>query len=133
VLGRQGTSRVGMSVQNKLLGDEPEGFFDGLNLDLMSLTILAFPHGNSKGEELVGEDVWWENGAQGVLMEPAVCFPCLPVALSVGPIHCGRSNCMPCSISKKLNLSHWGTVLVIGKVHSRLGFSFLVSSNYRYE
>jgi hypothetical protein len=99
-------SRVGMSVQNKLFGDKPEGFFDCLNLDLTSLTILAFPHGYSKGEEPVGEDVRWENGAGGVLMELAVHFPRLPVALSVGPIRCCRSNCLPRSVLKTLNLSH---------------------------
>jgi hypothetical protein len=108
VLGGQGTSRVGMSIHNKLLGDKPEGFFDGLNLDLTSLTVLAFPHGNSKGEEPVGEDVQWKDGARVVSMEAAVHFPCLPVAFSLGPIHCCRSNHLPRNVLQTLNFSHWG-------------------------
>jgi hypothetical protein len=48
---------VGISVQNILLGDGSERKFDRLNLDLMSLTVLAFPHGDSKGEEPVREDI----------------------------------------------------------------------------
>ncbi len=47
-----------MSIQNELLGDEPEGFCNGLNLDLISETVLAFPHGDSKGEEPVREEPW---------------------------------------------------------------------------
>ncbi len=117
MLGGQGTLGVGMSIQNKLLGDKPEGFFDGLNLDLMPISILVFPHGNSKGEEPVSEDVRWKNGAWGVMMEPPVRFPHLPVALPVQPIHCCRSNCFPCSISKTLNLSHQGKA---SRVHNWL-------------
>jgi hypothetical protein len=117
MLGRQGASRVGMSVQNKLLGDKPEGFFDGLNLDLMSLTVLAFPHGNSKGEEPVGGGVQQENGARVVLMVVAVRFPCLPVAFSFRPIHCCRSNCLPSNVLQMLNFIHWG---ITTRVHSWL-------------
>ncbi len=126
MLGGQGTSRVGMSVQNKLLGDEPEGFFNGLNLDLTSLTVLAFPHGNSKGEELVGEDVRWKNGAWVVSMEAAVHFPCPPVAFSLGPIHCCRSNRLPRNVSQTLNFSHWGTT---ARVHNWLPGSGNMASN----
>jgi hypothetical protein len=115
VLGGRGTSRVGMSVQNELLGDKPEGFFGGLNLDLTSLTVLAFPHGNSKGEEPVGEDVRWKNGARVVLMEAAVRFPCPPVAFFLGPIHCCRSTCLPRNVLQTLNFSHWGTA---ARVHN---------------
>ncbi len=57
MLGGQGASWVGMSVQNKLLVEKPECSWDCLNLDFMSVTILAFPHGNSKGEESVRDDV----------------------------------------------------------------------------
>jgi hypothetical protein len=42
-----------MSVQNELLGDVPESFFDQLNLDLSSSSVLAFPYGDSKREELI--------------------------------------------------------------------------------
>ncbi len=115
MLGGRGTSRVGMSVQNELLGDKPEGFFGGLNLDLTSLTVLAFPHGNSKGEEPVGEDVRWKNGARVVLMEAAVRFPCPPVAFFLGPIHCCRSTCLPRNVLQTLNFSHWGTA---ARVHN---------------
>jgi hypothetical protein len=126
VLGGQGALRVGMSIQNKLLGDKLEGFFDGLNLDLMSLTILAFPHGNSKGEEPVGEDVWRENGTRVVLMVVAVRFSRPPVAFSFGPIHCCRSNCLPRNVLLTLNFSHWG---ITTRVHSWLPGSGNMVSN----
>jgi hypothetical protein len=61
-------SWVGISVQNILLGDGSESEFDQLNLDLMSLTVLAFPHGDSKGEESVREDVRRLDFACGVLI-----------------------------------------------------------------
>jgi len=61
-----------MFVQNILLGDGSEREFDRLNLDLMSLTVLAFPHGDSKGEESVHEDVRRLNFAGGILVEPAM-------------------------------------------------------------
>ncbi len=110
MLGRRSTSGVRMSVQNKLLGDEPEGFCNGLNLDLMSETVLAFPHSDSKGEEPVRENPLPKYVAGGVVVEPAVQFPCLPVALAFGPIHCSRSNRFPRSVSKTLNLNQCGTV-----------------------
>jgi hypothetical protein len=51
-----------MSIQNILLGDGLERDRDRLNLDSTSKAILAFPHGNSKGEEyvfnVVGREVW---------------------------------------------------------------------------
>jgi len=68
-------SWVGMSVQNILLGDGSEREFNRLNLDFMSLTILAFPHGDSKGEESVREDVMRLDFARGILTEPANRFP----------------------------------------------------------
>jgi hypothetical protein len=58
MLGGRGPLWVGTSIQNKLLGDKPECSCDSLNLDFMSITILAFLHGNSKGEESVRDDVW---------------------------------------------------------------------------
>jgi hypothetical protein len=117
VLDGRGTLRVGMFVQNDLLG---------VHLDLTSLTILAFPHGNSKGEEPVGEDMQWENGARVVSMEAAVHFPCPPKAFSLGPIHCCRSNHLPRNVSQTLNFSHWGTA---ARVHKWLLGSRNMASN----
>jgi len=96
---------VRMSVQNELLGDKPEGFCNRLNRDLISETALTFSHGNSKGEEPVREENWYKYFAWGGLIEPTVRFPCSPVILSFGPVHCCRSNHFPHSVSKKLNLS----------------------------
>ena len=110
MLGWRSASGVRMSVQNELLGDEPEGFCNGLNLDLISETVLAFPHGNSKGEEPVRENPLRKYVARGVEVEPAVHFPRLPVALVFGPINCSRSNRFPRSVSKMLNLNQCGTV-----------------------
>jgi hypothetical protein len=42
-----------MSVQNKPLGNVSESPLDRLNFDLRSEAVIAFPHGNSKCEELV--------------------------------------------------------------------------------
>ncbi len=92
MLGWRSASGVRMSIQNELLGDEPEGFCNGLNLDLISEIILAFPHGDSKGEEPVRENPLREYVAGGVEVEPAVRFPRLPVALAFSPVHCSRSN-----------------------------------------
>ena len=110
MLGWRSASGVRMSVQNELLGDEPEGFCNGLNLDLISETILAFPHGDSKGEEPVRENPLRKYVTRGVEVEPAVRFPRLPVALAFGPVHCSRSNRFPRSVSKTLNLNHCGTI-----------------------
>jgi hypothetical protein len=110
VLGWRSASGVRMSVQNELLEDEPEGFCNGLNLDLISETVLAFPHVNSKGEEPVREHSLRKYLAGGVVIEPVVRFPRLPVALAFGPIHCSRSNRFPRSVSKTLNLNQFGTV-----------------------
>ncbi len=110
MLGWRGSSGVRMSAQNELLGDKPEGFSNGLNLDLISETVLAFPHGDSKGEEPVRENPLRKYVAGGVEVEPAVRFPCLPVALAFGPVHCSRSNRFPRSVSKTLNLNQCGTV-----------------------
>jgi hypothetical protein len=41
---------VTMSVQNILLGNSLESDLNRVNLDSTSKAILAFPHGNSKGE-----------------------------------------------------------------------------------
>ena len=110
MLGWRSASGVRMSIQNELLGDEPEGFCNGLNLDLISETVLAFPHGDSKGEEPVREHSLRKYLAGGVVVEPAVRFPRLPVALAFGPVHCSRSNRFPRSVSKTLNLNQCGTV-----------------------
>ena len=98
-----------MSVQNILLGDGSEREFDRLNLDLMSLTVLAFPHGDSKGEESVSEDVRRLNFAGGVLIEPAMRFPCFPVAMPLGSVHSCSANRFPRSVSKTLDLNQLGT------------------------
>ena len=110
MLGWRSASGVRMFVQNELLGDKPEGFCNGLNLDLISETVLAFPHGDNKGEEPVRENPFRKYVAGGVKEEPAVHFPRLPVALAFGPVHCSRSNRFPCSVSKTLNLNQCGTV-----------------------
>ncbi len=110
MLGGQGPSWVGMSVQNKLLGDKPECSCDCLNLDFMSVTILAFMHGNSKGEESVRDDVWrLDFASRGILIEPAVHLTCFPVAMPLGSVHCCNANHFPRSILKTLNLSQRGT------------------------
>ncbi len=61
MLGWGGAPGVTMSIQNILLGDGLERNQDRLNLDLTSEAILAFLHGNSKGEEhafnVVGREV----------------------------------------------------------------------------
>jgi hypothetical protein len=44
-----------MSVQNKSLGDVTQSPFDRLNLDSCSEAVLAFPHGDSKGKEAIGD------------------------------------------------------------------------------
>ena len=99
-----------MSVQNILLGDGSECKFDRLNLDLMSLTILAFPHGNSKGEESVCEDVRHLDLAGGILVELAMRLPCFPIVMPLGSIHSRSANRFPRSVSKTLYLSQLGTV-----------------------
>ncbi len=99
-----------MFVQNILLGDGSEREFDRLNLDLMSLTVLAFPHGDSKGEESVREDVRRLDFAGGILVEPAMHLPCFPVAMPLGSVHSRSDNHFPCSISKTLYLSQLDTV-----------------------
>jgi hypothetical protein len=99
-----------MSVQNILLGDGSEGEFDRLNLDLMSFTVLAFPHGDSKGEESVSEDVRRVDFAGGVLIEPAMRLPRRPVAMPLGSVHSCSANRFPRSVSKTLDLSQLGTV-----------------------
>ncbi len=110
MLGGRGTSWVGISVQNILLGDGSERKFNQLNLDFMSVTVLAFPHGDSKGEESVREDVRRLNYAWGILIEPAMRLPCFPVAMPLDSVHSCSVNCFPRSVSKTLYLSQLGTV-----------------------
>jgi hypothetical protein len=98
-----------ISIQNILLGDGSEREFDRLNLDLMSLTILAFPHGNSKGEELVSEDVGHLDFSGGILIKPAMRLPCFPVVMPLGSVHSCSANRFPCSVSKTLYLNQLGT------------------------
>jgi len=118
-----------MSVQNILLGDGSEREFDRLNLDLMSLTVLAFPHGDSKGEELVREDVRHLDFACGILVEPAMHLPCFPVAVPLGSVHSCSANCFPCSVLKTLYLSQLSTV---ASIHCWLpGSGKAVSNNER--
>jgi len=92
------------------LGDGSEREFDRLNLDLMSLTILAFPHGDSKGEESVREDVRRLDFAGGILIEPAMRLPRFPVVMPLRSVHSCSANCFPRSASKTLYLSQLGTV-----------------------
>ncbi len=75
----------------------------------MSLTVLVFPHGNSKGEESVSEDVRCLDFAGGILIEPAMCLPCFPVAMLLGSVHSCSANCFPRSVSKTLYLNQLGT------------------------
>jgi hypothetical protein len=53
LLGHGGSSWVWISIQNEPLGNVPESPLNQLNFDLRSKAVLAFPHGNSKCEELV--------------------------------------------------------------------------------
>ena len=110
MLGGRGTSWVGISVQNILLGGGSEREFNRLNLDFMSVTVLAFPHGNSKGEELVREDVRRLNFTCGILIEPAIRLPHFSVAMPLDSVHSCNANCFPRSVSKTLYLSQLGTV-----------------------
>jgi len=96
-----------------LLGDSLEREFDRLNLDLMSLTVLAFPHGDSKGEESVHEDVRHLDFARGILIEPAMRLPCFPVAMPLGSVHSCSSNRFPHSVLKTLYLSQLGTIVSV--------------------
>jgi hypothetical protein len=91
------------------LGDGSESEFDRLNLDLMSFTVLAFPHGDSKGEESVSEDVRRVDFAGGVLIEPAMRLPRFPVAMPLGSVHSCSANRFPRSVSKTLDLNQLGT------------------------
>jgi hypothetical protein len=91
------------------LGDGSESEFDRLNLDLMSFTVLTFPHGDSKGEESVSEDVRRVDFAGGVLIEPAMRLPRFPVAMLLGSVHSCSANRFPRSVSKTLDLNQLGT------------------------
>ena len=109
MLGGRGPSWVGMSVQNELLGDVPEHSSNGLNLHLMSVTVPAFPDGDSKGEESVREDVRCKDFAGGILIESAMRLPRFPGSLPCGSIHCRSANCFPRRVSKTLDFSQRGT------------------------
>ena len=116
-----------MSIQNILLGNSLEHKFDRLNLDLMSLTILAFAHSDSKGEESVCEDVRRVDFAGGILIDPAMRLPRFPVAMPLGSVHSCSANRFPRSVSKMLYLSQLGTV---ASVHCSLpGSGKMVSSD----
>ena len=110
LLGGRGASWVGISIQNILLGNGSECEFDRLNLDRMSLTILAFLHGDSKGEESVREDVRHFDFAGGILIEPAMRLPRFLVAMPLGSVHSCSANRFPRRVSKTLYLSQLGTV-----------------------
>ena len=105
MLGRQGALLVGMSIQNELLGDKLERACHHLNLDLMSVTVLAFSHSDTKSEELVREDVWRLDFPGGIVIEPAVHLPCVPVAVPLRSIHCRSANRFPRRVLKTLDLS----------------------------
>ena len=100
---------VTISVQNVLLGDGAENFLNRLNLDLTSEAVLAFPHGNSKGEEHVG-CVRWRGSGAACVVESTVPCPRFPVPASVGLAHCRSSNRFPRNVSKTLYFSHSGTI-----------------------
>jgi hypothetical protein len=77
----------------------------------MAKAILAFSHGNNKGEEHVfnvaGRPPWpltvdWE--------EAAMLLPHAPVFVLDGAIHCCRSNCLPRNVSKTFDFSCGGTI-----------------------
>ena len=107
LLGGGGFSGVWMSIQNELLGDVPESFFDRLNLDLSSASLLAFPHGDSKREELVGirrRGSWIRWGT----VQGAVRRPSRPIFCPFGPVHSGSANRFPRRVSKTLNLTQRG-------------------------
>jgi hypothetical protein len=96
----------------------------------MSLTVLlAFPHGDSKGEDLFREDMRCLDFAGGILVEPAMRLPRFPVAMPLGSIYCRGANRFPRSVSKTLYLSQLGTV---ASVHFWLpGSGKAVSNNER--
>jgi len=103
----------GISIQNILLGDGSERKFDRLNLDFMSLTVLAFSHGDSKGEESVLEDVRLVNFTCGILIEPAMRSSRFPLVMPLGSVHSCSANRFPRRVSKTLYLSQLGTVASI--------------------
>ena len=96
-MGRGLAPGVTMSVKNILLGNSLERDLDRLNLGSTSKAILAFPHGNSKGEEHVFNVVGW--------VEATVCRPCTPVAVAFGGVNCRSSNCLPRNVFKTLDFS----------------------------
>jgi hypothetical protein len=80
-------------------------------LDLTAEAVLTFPHGDSKGEEHVLDIVgrpFWRLSAAGE--KPAMPLPRDPVPVPDGPVHCRRSNCRPCNISKTFDFNHGGTI-----------------------
>ncbi len=99
-----------MSVQNIFLGNGLEHNQDRLNLDLISEAILAFLHGYSKREEHVFNIVEGEDWTPIVEREKsAMPFPCTPVTIAHGTIHCHSPNCFPHKVSKTLDFSPRGT------------------------
>jgi hypothetical protein len=92
------------------LGNGSEREFDRLNLDFMSFTVLALPHGNSKVEESVRKDVRRVNFAWGILIEPAMRLPRFPVLMPLGSVHSCSANRFPRRVSKTLYLNQMGTV-----------------------
>jgi hypothetical protein len=79
----------------------------------MSFTVLAFLHGDSKGEESVREDVRRVNFVCGILIEPAVRLPRFTVAMPLGSVHSCSANRFPRRVSKTLYLSQLGTVVSV--------------------
>ena len=100
-----------MSVQNILFGNGLEHDFNRLNLDSTSEAMLAFPHGNSKGEEhvfnVVGREVWTPLVE---LEEFTMPLPCVPVALAHCTVHCHSFDCFPRNVLKMLDFSLRGTI-----------------------
>ena len=116
-----------MSVQNILLGDTSERDSNRLNLDLTSEPVLAFPHGNSKGEEHIADVGWGQEGSAVIVrVEAAMLGPGLKVTVLDGAIHRRRSNRCPRKVSKTFDFSQGGT---IARVHNSCRGSGKARSN----
>ena len=127
VLGRRRSSGVGMSIQNIFLGNTLERDSNRLNLDLTSEPVLAFLHGNSKGEEHISEVGLGQVGSTIIVrVEAAMLGPGVKVTVLDGAIHRRRSNRCPRNVSMTFDFSHGGT---IASVHISCRESGNVRSN----
>ena len=107
-------SQCPSSIQNVLLGNGMESFLNRLNLEPTPKAVLAFLHGNSKGEKHVFDVTRGERRSTAVeRIQAAMRLPRTPVPLPFGPIHSCRSNCFPRNVSKMLNFTHSGTSVML--------------------